>query len=229
VPIKASSRTSDVRQCFAEAAKERSSLSEEAPRMAATSQRRSTPIRPYRKPAADDALGQLLHDDAVLEVVYHVAHDAVPAHAVLPRSESAISTADTPLACYSPHCWPDCKEWPAHREVRGEMTLKSSANHRQSMRAVCSVRHGVLTMSVRSAGKTAEVVEVPVGELAVGLQKKSIEMFTVATLPKNRMYDAQDEIYCFVDNQVKRNKWIAVFRRMGVPIFDLQSYGLVKA
>jgi len=155
--------------------------------------------------------------------------DPAPVQAVLMRSDSAISTADTPLACYSPHCWPDCKEWPAHREVRGEMTLKSSANHRQSMRAVCSVRHGVLTMSVRSAGKTAEVVEVPVVELAVGLQKESVEVFTVATLPENRMYDADDEIYCFVDNQVKRNKWIAVFRRMGVPIFDLQSYGLVKA
>jgi hypothetical protein len=53
-------------------------------------------------------------------------------------------------------------------------------------------------------------------------------VFTVATLPENRMYDADDEIYCFVDNQVKRNKWIAVFRRMGVPIFDL-SYGHAKA
>jgi hypothetical protein len=96
------------------------------------------------------------------------------------------------------------------------------------MLAVCSVRDGVLTMNVRSAGNTAVVVEVPVVELAVGLQKESVEVFTVDTLPENRMYDADDEIYCFVDNQVKRNKWIAVFRRMGVPIFDL-SYGHAKA
>jgi hypothetical protein len=27
-----------------------------------------------------------------------------------------------------------------------------------------------------------------------------------------------DEIYCSADKQVKRNKWIAVFRRMGVAI-----------
>ena len=155
--------------------------------------------------------------------------DAASAQPVLTRSESAISTADTPPAGKAPrNAWPDLKEWPAHREVRGEMTLKSSANHRRAMRAVCSVRHGVLTMSVRSAGNTAVVVEVPVGELAVGLQQESVEMFTVATLPKNRMYDAHDEICCFVDNQVKRNKWIAVFRRMGVPIFDL-SYGHAKA
>ena len=158
--------------------------------------------------------------------------DAAPAQGILTRSESSISTADTPLAGSAGkaprNAWPDLQEWPAHREVRGEMTLKSSANHRRAMRAVCSVRQGVLTMSVRSAGNTAVVVEVPVGELAVGLQQESVEMFTVATLPKNRMYDAHDEICCFVDNQVKRNKWIAVFRRMGVPIFDL-SYGHAKA
>ena len=157
--------------------------------------------------------------------------DAAPAQSVLTRSESAISTADTLLAGSAGNApssaWREWKEWKDHREVRGEMTLKSSANRRRAMRAVCSVRHGVLTMSVRSAGNTAVVVEVPVGELAVGLQQESVEMFTVATLPKNRMYDAHDEIYCFVDNQVKRNKWIAVFRRMGVPIFDL-SYGHAK-
>ena len=43
-------------------------------------------------------------------------------------------------------------------------------------------------------------------------------MFTIATLHRGRMYD---EIYCFADDQVKRNKWIAVFRRMGVNIFDV--------
>jgi hypothetical protein len=155
--------------------------------------------------------------------------DPAPVQAVLMRSDSAISTADTPPARKAPIIfWPHCKEWPANREVRGEMTLRCSANHRRSMLAVCSVRDGVLTMNVRSAGNTAVVVEVPVVELAVGLQKESVEVFTVDTLPENRMYDADDEIYCFVDNQVKRNKWIAVFRRMGVPIFDL-SYGHAKA
>jgi len=50
--------------------------SQEAPRMAATSQRHSTPIRPYRKPAADaaNALGQLLHGDTVLQMANQVAH-----------------------------------------------------------------------------------------------------------------------------------------------------------
>ena len=42
-------------------------------------------------------------------------------------------------------------------------------------------------------------------------------MFTVATLHMNRMHD---EICCFADDKVKCNKWIDVFRRMGVPVFD---------
>jgi hypothetical protein len=43
-------------------------------------------------------------------------------------------------------------------------------------------------------------------------------MFTIATLHKNTLYD---EIYCFADGQAKRDQWIAVFRQMGVPVFDL--------
>ena len=121
-------------------------------------------------------------------------------------------------------------QWPAHRKVRGELTLKGSADLRNGMRAVCSVSHGVLTLHIdkpasrdssgakaKAKGSTGVVVEVPAAELAVGLKRGHIDMFIIATLHENRMYD---EICCFADNQVKRNKWIAVFRRMGVAIFD---------
>ena len=42
----------------------------------------------------------------------------------------------------------------------------------------------------------------------------------IATLHKGRMYD---EIYCVAAGQAKRNQWIAVFRRMGVPVFDVSE------
>ena len=124
-------------------------------------------------------------------------------------------------------------QWPAHRKVRGELTLKGSADLRNGMRAVCSVIHGVLTLHIdkpasrdssgakaKAKGSTGVVVEVPAAELAVGLKRGHIDMFIIATLHENRMYD---EICCFADNQVKRNKWIAVFRRMGVAIFDVSD------
>jgi hypothetical protein len=42
----------------------------------------------------------------------------------------------------------------------------------------------------------------------------------IATVYQSKMFD---EIFCFADDQVKRNKWIAVFRRMGVPVSDLST------
>ena len=144
-----------------------------------------------------------------------------------PRTESAESGAATPRQDEriareraAPE-WCKVKDLPADRQVRGRLTLKASADHMGVMRAVCSVQHGVLTLSVAERdGSTVVVAEVPVEDLAVGLQRGRADMFTMATLQEGKMYD---EIYCFADDQVKRNKWIAVFRRMGVAIFDLQQ------
>ncbi len=126
------------------------------------------------------------------------------------------------------------REWPADQEVRGQLTLKASADNRGARRAVCSVRGGMLMLNIanvvttasrdssgaRGASNTTALTEVPVKELAVGLQRGRESMFTIATFHRGKMYD---EIYCFADNQVKRNKWIAVLRRMGVGIFDVSD------
>ena len=53
-----------------------------------------------------------------------------------------------------------------------------------------------------------------------GATKRAQDIMVIATLHKGRMYD---EIYCVAAGQAKRNQWIAVFRRMGVAIFDLQQ------
>ena len=115
-------------------------------------------------------------------------------------------------------CLCEAKESPAYQEVRGRLTLKASDDHCKAVRTVCSIRHGVLTVSIESS--KAVVAEVPVEALAVGLSRWRTDMFTIATLHNNRIYD---EIYCFVDDQVKRNKWIAVFRRMDVAVFDVTA------
>ena len=112
----------------------------------------------------------------------------------------------------------EARDWPADREVRGRLKLRASADHSNAMRAVFSIRHGVL--SIRLARSTVVVAAVPVQELAVGLRSGRTDMFTVATLHEDRMYD---EIYCFADDQIKHNEWIAVFRRMGVPVFDMSE------
>jgi hypothetical protein len=120
--------------------------------------------------------------------------------------------------CSEAPAWRAAREWPADREVRGRLKLRASADHSNAMRAVCSIRNGVL--SIRIAWSTVVVAAVPVQELAVGLWRGRTDMFTVATLHKDRMYD---EIYCFAEDHIKHNKWIAVFRRMGVPVFDMSE------
>ena len=64
----------------------------------------------------------------------------------------------------------------------------------------------------------AVVAEVPVKVLAVGLRPGRV--FTVATLHGNRAYD---EIYCLADDQDTRDEWISIFRKLDVPVFDLNA------
>ena len=119
--------------------------------------------------------------------------------------------------------------WPAQRKAHGLLTIKASPNHSKALRAQCSVQHGELTLNIARASRessgdssgssdTVVVATVPLEDLAVGLQRGRNDMFIIATRYKNKLYD---DISCFADNQEKRNKWIAVLRRMGVPIFDL--------
>ena len=149
-----------------------------------------------------------------------------PEDLTIARSASFLSKAETPRSDSSnehDEAPAQRKEWPVDREVRGRLTLRASADHSNAMRAVFSIRHGVL--SIRLARSTVVVAAVPVQELAVGLRRGRTNMFTVATLHKDTMYD---EIYCFAEDRIKRNKWIVVFRRMGVPVFDM-SDGTGKA
>ena len=118
------------------------------------------------------------------------------------------------------------KEWPAHREARGRLTLRASADpHAEGMHAVCRLRDGVLTLGTEqrdAAGEKTEVVvaEVPVEELAVGTQRGCANMFTIATVYKGKTFD---EIYCFCADPARRAQWIAVFRRMGVAVADMRD------
>ena len=116
---------------------------------------------------------------------------------------------------------PSTGEWPAHWTASGRITVRGSADPQaKGKRAVCRIREGVLTLGIEgrgAAGETTEEVaaEVPIKVLAVCLQEGRTDMFTLATVHKNRMFD---EIYCFCDDPARRTRWIAVFRRMGVAI-----------
>ena len=114
------------------------------------------------------------------------------------------------------------------RTKRASLMLKASVGHTGALRAVCSLEHRKLTLSFnqRHPCDAPVVVEVPLEELGVGLQQGRANMFTVVTVRDNKM--ASDDICCFANNQAERDEWISIFRRMGVPVFDV-SEGTGKA
>ena len=93
---------------------------------------------------------------------------------------------------------------------------------------MCSVQHGVLTLTAVKAQDghgcaPVRPLKVPVRGLALGLQRARASMLALATRCSDNTLD--DDIYCFADSSAERNKWVAVFRRMGVPIFDVCEEG----
>jgi hypothetical protein len=163
------------------------------------------------------------------------AHDA----SILARSESGLSTAETVITnCVQGESrragedherkasmWSE--EWPNHRAVCGKLTLRASAGHKGALRAICSIEHRMLTLRIAQLphrdkcaldeSSTDMLVEIPVEHLAVGLQRGRPDMFMIATLLEGKI---QDDICCFAEDP---NEWVAVFRRMGVPIFNVSE------
>jgi hypothetical protein len=123
-------------------------------------------------------------------------------------SASGQSAADTPPAPISPsrpssslasdHGLPDAspasgarhdrKEWQAHWAAFGEVELQASADSRESMRAVCKIQHGVLTMSIppptsglqvppppKGTASTAFAASGPYSTLSVGVSPTDIK------------------------------------------------------
>ena len=141
------------------------------------------------------------------------AHDATDSQPYR-RSDSDMSSADTPRCAADEH-----QKREPRQEACDRFTIKASADHMEGLNVMFSMEHGVLTLSSCPGGASpvTTLSQVPVEDLAVGMQPGRENMFTIATLHKNKLYD---EIYCFADGHAKRNQWIAVFRQMGVPIFD---------
>jgi len=72
-----------------------------------------------------------------------------------------------------------------------------------------------LTIRVESPdgkGFVAEMAKAATSEIVVTLFPGCFDMFCMMTVHEGI------EIYCFAEDQVKRNKWVAVFRRMGIVV-----------
>ena len=111
------------------------------------------------------------------------------------------------------------REWPEHREAWGLLRLRSSLNQVQTLNALCSVKHGRLTLRVESSLDAGICEDSLVTSLSVSNVELTIlpEFKDLFVLSSTFLHN--DDIYCTAADQTSRNKWVAVFRRCGIIIF----------
>jgi len=111
--------------------------------------------------------------------------------------------------------------WPEHRIARGFLTVRATPNKNdKSCSTLCSIERSLLILTVEShdgKGFVAEMAKVTTSEIVVTLFPGCFDMFCMTTVHEGI------DIYFFAEDQVKRNKWVAVFRRMGIVVLGAKK------
>ena len=119
------------------------------------------------------------------------------------------------------------RPWPAHREAHGFLRLRDSMCRTQGMDGLCSVVDGMLSFRVEEnpgAGFNVLLAEVAVANMAVTVQAGKYTSFSIDSSSLRA-----DTVYCDAYSQEKRNKWLAVFRCMGVPLWADYGDGIFRS
>ena len=135
-------------------------------------------------------------------------------------ADTVLEDVPTSRLAHSRSCPALSRVWPAHCEVRGFLHLRSSLDQDQSLKALCIItKDGRLSIQVEAntgAGIQSDsfLVVISIRHIEVTLRPEMCDMFIFSsTILQN------DYVFCNTEDQVARNKWVAVFRRLGVRIF----------
>mmetsp|Transcript_38265 Transcript_38265/g.61677 ORF Transcript_38265/g.61677 Transcript_38265/m.61677 type:complete len:355 (+) Transcript_38265:51-1115(+) len=118
----------------------------------------------------------------------------------------------------------DMQTWPPHREARGFMSLRLDPASASSVEALVSVHHNVLNIHIQSSPGVFDkkLASIPVGHLVVTLRPGQFELLVLSCLTED-----SEEIFCCCKDQIARNKWVYVFRRVaGVKVRPLPRLAL---
>jgi len=113
-------------------------------------------------------------------------------------------------------CCRPCTPWPEDRIARGFLTMRSTPRkHDRGVLTLFTIERSLLTISVEqpdgaSPGKVS--TQFPVRDAIVTLYPYCYDMFKMTT------HQGSSQIYLFAADQEKRNKWVAVFRRLGIRV-----------
>ena len=111
--------------------------------------------------------------------------------------------------------------WPAHKEVRGVLSLRLRPDQTEGLAALCSIKHDLFTICVESRKGSGfghcnhleglELAKIEITKLVLILRPEQKDGFSVG-------YEGHQEveIFCQARDNTARNKWVSVFRRLGV-------------
>ena len=118
--------------------------------------------------------------------------------------------------------------WPAGRLVSGPLELRGATHRTASDRqASCTIQHGVMTFrsALRPGAEMAVVAQVPVSDFVVTIVPDQTRKFSIC----NPEDIASTQVWCCATDQVARNKWLAVFHCMGVPLWADYGDGIFRS
>ena len=125
------------------------------------------------------------------------------------------------------------RPWPAHREDRGFLRVRhtledpteAATQAHSGLSALCSIHHSTLTILVEATpgdgASTRLAARMPVERVVVSILAGHHSLFTLSSQGSDRA----DEVYCYARDQRTRNRWIAIFRRLGLAIYTQRQNG----
>ena len=100
----------------------------------------------------------------------------------------------------------------AHKEARGEVTVRLDPNSECGIRATCAIRFNELTI-FKTGQEKAVLARVSLDKLQVTVWPNRPNLFGLAS-----SCNAVDDIVCCADSEDIRNELLAVFRRLGIDV-----------
>ena len=120
----------------------------------------------------------------------------------------------------------NARPWPAHREACGYVELGAYLGRgSRRLAAQCHVQGGVITLWRRTGADAKdfqeELLRISSPHFIISVSPEHHNVFILSSQDGDRT----EEVYCYTADQTARNKWIAVFRRQGVAIYESRPNG----
>ena len=96
------------------------------------------------------------------------------------------------------------------------------------MHCLCSIQRGTLAIRIKAEPGDQSfkkvMARVLVGDVVVSLVRGCQRTFVLSSRGSNGV----DEVYCYTEDQTARNKWVDIFRRHGLAVYERRQTDSVK-